>query len=257
MKNNVLAAFWSMTLVMLAANSPARAFEEGNPQDGMWLMSKCTNPGLAYQIKRHRTEGYVSVLFDISADGNVENIRITESVPEGAMDDYVTRALNRWQYFGYVKDAELARRENVELTFTFGEEDSRRCTHTKLPELPSTMGNPQDPHQSLKACLELEMPRTAARRKQQGLVELHYDITAEGEVVNMVTATKDADPIFTDSAEKALRRWTYQPFLKAGKPIERKDMVVQFHYGDLPDGAADHRCSFAPWHATQKTMPAN
>lgn len=257
LQNKTLTTFYGLYFAALTCTTPVYALEDGDPQDGMWLMSKCANPGLAYAVKKQRLEGYVTVMFDIAPEGNVENIRIEESVPEGVMDDYVTRALNRWQYFGYVKNAEIAGRENVKLTFTFSDEDSRSCTHTKLPPPPSSVGDPKDPHQNLQSCMTLEMPKKAARKKRQGLVEFSFDITAEGAVENISPLSGNQNSEFSDRAENALKRWQYHPFLAAGKPVKREGVQVQFHFGDLPEGASSNRCSYAPWHATQKTMPVN
>ncbi len=233
----------------------AWADESADPADPMWKMASCTNPSLSYPVKRKRLSGEVRALFDISADGDVENIRITAGGHDESMADYVTRALTRWRYFGYIENGELAPRKDVAITFTYGpEKDKPACTHTSLPELPSTLGDPADPFQSLLQCQELIMPAKAARWKTEGHVKVRYDISPEGMVSNIEILAAEPKDRFVADAKNMLDSWKYEEFLKAGEAIARPGMIVDFHYGELPEDANGDRCVFAPWDATQKVI---
>ncbi|WP_025896437.1 energy transducer TonB [Kordiimonas gwangyangensis] len=81
-----------LTVAVIGGATAAHADDTANEKDPLWQMSSCTNPGLSYAVKRKRLSGEIHALFDISADGDVENIRILEGDFEEGMSDYVTRA---------------------------------------------------------------------------------------------------------------------------------------------------------------------
>ena len=56
------------------------------------------NPLYPPRAKRMGIEGYVKVLISVDAEGEVEDIKILESMPEGVFDKAVKRALRRWQF---------------------------------------------------------------------------------------------------------------------------------------------------------------
>lgn len=235
---------------VLILGGQAIADEPSRPQDGLWNNSVCGNPVLTRSAISRRAEGHVSVLFDINEDGRVKNIRITDSEPKGLMDGPVKRALRRWEYFLYFVGGTEAARKDVSLTFTFGEAEQKGCTHTTLPELPSTAGDPSDPYVQLKKCFTLVMPRGAAQRRETGEVTLGYDITPEGTVTNATVLGATPAGTFDQTALRSLGRWGYHEFEKAGIPIERKGLQVSFYFGDLPQDAPDHPCGFAGWDST-------
>ncbi|WP_262690959.1 energy transducer TonB [Kordiimonas aestuarii] len=247
----------ALVLVIGSGVASAQARDDTAPRNALWQMSSCTNPGMSYAVKRQRLKGSVDAVFDITADGEVENIRILPGDHESTMDDYVVRALRRWRYFGYVKDGELAPRMDVTVTFTYGPAPSRKCTHTSLPELPSTLGDPADPYQSLKQCMELIMPKKAARWKTEGHVRMGYDITPDGTVENIQVLAAEPEGRFDADATDMLDDWKYSAFIVAGEAIARPAMTIDFYYGDLPEGASNERCSYAPWDATHKLMKVN
>ncbi|WP_339075085.1 TonB family protein [Teredinibacter turnerae] len=47
---------------------------------------------------RNATEGYVDVIFDVTALGTTENIRILESMPHGMFENAALAAVARWKY---------------------------------------------------------------------------------------------------------------------------------------------------------------
>jgi len=244
--------FSGALILMAAAATPATAMADGPPQpkDPMWQNSVCVNPMMPRLVIKKRLHGHTSALFDISAEGEVENIRITESDPKGAMDGAIKRALRRWSYFLYFEDGYAAPRKDVPITFTFGEGGESTCTHIPLPELPSTAGNPADPYVHLKQCTMLVMPQKEARDLIPGKVTMRYDINKDGRVENIAVVRSSPNGMFDDNAQKSLARWRYHQFKNAGDPVARPDIQVDFFYGDLPEGAPDNRCGYAPWDAT-------
>ncbi|WP_160328608.1 energy transducer TonB [Kordiimonas lacus] len=239
-----------ISIVAMSVSASAMADEPQRPLDPMWQNSACVNPMMPRLVIKKRLTGHTSALFDITDDGKVKNIRITDSEPKGAMDGAVKRALKRWSYFLYFEDGYAAPRKDVPITFTFGEGGDATCTHIPLPELPSTAGDPVDPYVQLKQCTMLVMQQKEARKEISGSVTLRYDISKDGKVENIQVVKSTPEGVFDDNAQRALERWKYHEFKIAGEPIERPDMQVDFFFGALPDGASDNRCGYAPWDAT-------
>jgi len=237
-----------MTTVMapaaLGADGPPR------PQDPMWQNSVCVNPVLPRIVVKKRLTGHTSALFDITAEGEVENIRITDSDPKGVMDGATKRALRRWSYFLHFEDGYATPRKDVPITFTFGEEGETTCRHIPLPEQPSTAGDPSDPYIQLKQCTMLVMQQKEARDGISGKVTLGYDISKKGKVENIEILSSTPEGVFDNNAERALARWKYHQFEDTGEAIARSGLKVDFYYGDLPEGAPNNRCGHAPWEAT-------
>ena len=127
----------TMAVAALTFSSAPTALADDDPTDGYWLASRCKGARLSYEVRRDEVSGHVSVLYDIAANGRVENVRITESEPAGLMDMNVKNAMRGWRYFAYLKDGVEAARKDVSLTFTFGPKapkDGKDCTHTELPQ---------------------------------------------------------------------------------------------------------------------------
>ena len=132
---HMLATLAAVGVSAAISSTAANADEE--PTNGYWLASRCKAARLAYEARRDGISGHVSVLYDILPNGRVDNIRITESVPEGVMDNSVKTAIRGWRYFPYLKDGQEVGRKDVSLTFTFNAneaEQGKECTHTALPE---------------------------------------------------------------------------------------------------------------------------
>ena len=60
-------------------------------------------------------------------------------------------------------------------------------------------------------------------------VTLRYDVTPEGEVVN-VAAIEATDPCYAPHAMNAAREWRYQPKLVNGEPVFRRGVTVKVRF---------------------------
>ncbi len=74
--------------------------------------------GPQYPLHTEMAEGYVVVLFDVSVEGDVENIRIEEST-DRRWERAVIDALQRWQYTPALYNGQPAVRTDVRHRFTF------------------------------------------------------------------------------------------------------------------------------------------
>lgn len=231
--------------------------DEPQPQSGLWNYSNCSTPRFGPAVLRKRTPAYATLLFDISLDGHPENIRVTKSSPGHLIDKAARKAIKRWQYFAYIEDGELKPRKDVAITFTYGDEPIAKdasCTHTPWPEGASHEGDPTDPFIQLKRCRSLILPRAAARNHLSATARVRYDISPEGNTINLkLIEVNTAKPeIFEQPALAAVSRWRYAPFLKKGETQTREGLEVTLNFGDLPSGAVEHPCSYASWESTNQ-----
>jgi protein TonB len=79
-----------------------------------------------------------------------------------------------------------------------------------------------------------QYPPQAQRKKLEGWVQVRFTLTTAGSVKDPAVV-KSSDAVFEKSAIAAVRKWKYQPQLKAGKPVEvaGKQVMVRFQ---LPKG---------------------
>lgn len=64
-------------------------------------------------------EGWVRLVFDITATGAVDKIRVVDEDPIGAFGRAATKALSRWRYKPEIRDGRPIRRTDVEVVITF------------------------------------------------------------------------------------------------------------------------------------------
>jgi TonB family protein len=68
-------------------------------------------------------------------------------------------------------------------------------------------------------------PSAMKQARVQGKVRLSVELDAEGNV-HVLDVLSSPDPALTRSAEDAVAKWQYSPFLKDGKPVSVRTMVV-------------------------------
>jgi protein TonB len=78
--------------------------------------------------------------------------------------------------------------------------------------------------------IEPQYPRQAAMSGQEGWVQLRFDISATGEVQNVEVMKSQPARIFDSAARAAVLKWKYRPQMQDGKPVERKQVMVQLDF---------------------------
>ncbi len=220
------------------------------PTDGLWNNARCSNPRFSSSVASKRIKAYADLLYDISSDGHVMNIRVKESSPPGLIDKAAIKAIKRWKYFAFMDNGIEAPRKDVEITFTYGgtpDEGEATCTHTPWPQASSSIGHINDPYNQLRTCHTLAIPRMAAHDRVTGRVDLQFNISKQGIVRDINVVQSSQKNTFTNTSIAALRRWRYHPYIQTGKATARDNLAVTFFYGELPDKASPHPCSFASW----------
>ena len=74
-------------------------------------------------------------------------------------------------------------------------------------------------------------PATARKAKIQGSVVLHAVIGKDGAITNLQTVSGPEE--LRQSANEAVRQWTYKPYLVNGEPVE-VDTTITVNYSLAP-----------------------
>ena len=67
-----------------------------------------------------------------------------------------------------------------------------------------------------------EYPPDAARKHQEGWVEVEFTITADGQVAGATVVNANPARVFNASAIRAVQSWTFRPRVDNGKPVDEK-----------------------------------
>jgi TonB family protein len=81
-----------------------------------------------------------------------------------------------------------------------------------------------------------DYPLEALKQRLGGHVQVEFDVSAAG-VVENVRVVESSDPLFEDSAVRAVSTWRYLPRIVAGKRVAAKDVHTILRYA--PPGADD------------------
>lgn len=65
-------------------------------------------------------------------------------------------------------------------------------------------------------------PPEAARRRQEGWVELSFTITADGRVTDVQVVRAQPARVFDREAISAMQQWTFEPALRDGQPVSSR-----------------------------------
>lgn len=72
-------------------------------------------------------------------------------------------------------------------------------------------------------------PTQAARKRQQGWVELEFTVGVDGKVKNVSVVRSQPARVFDREAIRAMQQWTFEPALQGGQPVEtRKRRRIEF-----------------------------
>jgi periplasmic protein TonB len=67
-----------------------------------------------------------------------------------------------------------------------------------------------------------EYPPDAARKHQEGWVEVEFTITADGQVAGATVVNANPARVFNASAIRAVQSWTFRPRVDNGKAVDEK-----------------------------------
>jgi periplasmic protein TonB len=67
-----------------------------------------------------------------------------------------------------------------------------------------------------------QYPPDAARKRQEGWVEVEFTVTADGSITGVSVVNANPTRVFNDSAIRAVQSWTFKPRMDNGKPADEK-----------------------------------
>lgn len=73
-------------------------------------------------------------------------------------------------------------------------------------------------------------PKSAARKSQEGWVQMSFVVNEEGEVIDPLIEDSSGIKSLEKSAMKAIKKWQYKPAMQDGKPIQQCHNRVQLDY---------------------------
>ena len=98
----------------LAANL---TFGAGNDRDAVPEVR--VNPDYPPGARARRVEGWVTVRFDVGADGSTENIQVVAAQPEGVFEQATKQAVAGWKYSPKIEDGKRVERKGLEVRLKF------------------------------------------------------------------------------------------------------------------------------------------
>jgi len=105
-----------------------------------------------------------------------------------------------------------------------------------LVALAGCLTNPNQPPQLLRGD-SLRFPAEARAAGIEGVVEVRYDVSAQGVVSNAVIVSAEPPDVFDEAALEAVQRWRFQPGRRNGEPSAFSGLVsvVRFTFGNTDD----------------------
>lgn len=207
--------------------STAAAGQASTPAGPIPVSSAVAGGNLIKKVPPHYPEGAKAarlegtVRFDVVIDkqGNVTHIRVVEGDPllVGAALD----AVQDWKYKPYISQGEPVEvATTITVIFTLGEVPGTKSS--PAAGTPEALGGkaPKDGQivpGTLVTKIQPEYPASAKAQGLSGSVTLRIVIDKKGNVLD--ARAVGGDPVFFESAAKAVRQWKYTPSKLKGKPI--------------------------------------
>ena len=102
--------------------------------------------------------------------------------------------------------------------------------------LSGCLTNPNQPPTLLRGDT-LNYPEAARNQGLQGSVEVAYDVSAEGRVINAQIVSAEPSGVFEDAALSAVRSWRFRPGRRKGVESLYTGLVstIEFKFGESDD----------------------
>ncbi len=156
---------------------------------------------------------YVDVAYDITSEGNTENVRVLYSTNK-CFDDAAMAAVREWRFEPSVVGGQAAPQlgNKIRLAFVLDEKPSREI-EAMLQEISAKI-----------------YPKRCERDAEAvEYVTLQYDISKEGWTKN-VEVVESTNSCFNKSAIGAVEQWRYEPRIVDGQAVERINVEVRLTF---------------------------
>lgn len=184
-----------------------------------------------YPAAAGTAEGYVKLSFTIGKDGHVTSVAVTESNPSGLFDAAAIAGVKQWTFRPRLVDGK-----------TMEQPDNKVAIRFKPPALPAPVWlNPEPPL----------YPREAFAAKVEGTVTVGFDITPEGNTINVHIIDTTAPGVFDSEAVDDVRQRFYQPAVADGRAqaLPGQTTVIQYKLTDA-------KIRPKPTHIVRPTYPS-
>jgi TonB family protein len=172
------------------------------------------------EAKAARVAGTVMFEATINQKGEVEGLKLLKGNP--LLVSSALEAVSHWRYTPFLQSGKPIPVENT-IRVVYSLEGSNRVTESSPPAgTPEALGgkasaDPIVPGTIIKK-VEPEYPSAAKAEGKSGTVTLRIAIDKKGNVTDV--RPMGGDPVFFDSAIKAVKQWKYTPSTVKGKPVD-------------------------------------
>jgi protein TonB len=91
----------------------------GGTEDGEAIAQVQINPRYPRNAATQGIEGYVTLKFDVAADGSTENISVIKAKPRGTFERAAVKALRKWRYKPKMENGKSVAQLNQTMTLEF------------------------------------------------------------------------------------------------------------------------------------------
>jgi TonB family protein len=182
------------------------------------------NPDYPDEARRKHLNGTVKMHVFVSTDGTVRRIEVLDG--DALLAAAAVEAAKQWTFEPPTVDGKPEEGDTtIEVSFRLF--DGIACKGSANPDA-AAPDRTKTEGQVRAACLKSRVapayPAKAKRKHIEGTVKLRATIATDGSVQHL--EVKEGDPILAESALKAVKKWTYEPALVDGKPVEVEATIV-------------------------------
>ena len=207
------AVVWAF-ICALSATAYAQVGGEETPAIPQYRISPAYPVACQQMLGPDSPSQAVSVMFDVTDDGNTENARVRETSDE-CFNDAAIAAVRSWKYEPRRLGKRQVSQEDLEVTFTFIlEEETQTQDFDARPLVRVPPHYPEN-------CM-----RTA---KSKESVTVEFDVTAEGKTANL-SAVETTNRCLNQSSITAVEQWRYSPKIQDGEPVAREKVQTVMTY---------------------------
>jgi len=182
------------------------------------------NPDYPDEARKRHLNGTVRLHVFVSTDGTVRRIEVIEG--DNLLAEAAVEAAKQWTFEPPTVDGK-PEEGDATMEVSFRVFDGIGCKGSANPDAVApnrTKAEGQVRAACLKSRVAPAYPAKAKKKHIEGTVKLRATIATDGSVQHL--EVKEGDPILAESALKAVKKWTYEPAVVDGKPVEVEATIV-------------------------------
>lgn len=100
-------------------------------------------------------------------------------------------------------------------------------------------------------------PKTEARSGREGYVVMSFIVEPDGSTSNVLVEDSSGSKYFEKASKRALQKWTYQPAIENGKPIQQCKNTVQLDFKMTSDNESISRKFYSLYNRFNKALDSD